>query len=162
MKTGVWVQKLIWKSSLPNALFLSVYVLFTARKRSCGKVMFSQVFVCPWGGGGNFDRFGGMWQTGAKGEGGGFNPLSPNTTSDSHQSGRYASYWNAFLFKVINFVFRVPTSLYLPEILKMKVNSTFIAELVLAMLRPINFLHIKPNATSNVVVFSIRGIYTTK
>ena len=25
-------------------------------------------------------------------------PFSPNTTSDGHRSGRYASYWNAFLF----------------------------------------------------------------
>ena len=52
---------MVWKTVTKNALdlihgsntsdqfscFSSLDVIFTARQRSCGKVMFSQVFVCP-------------------------------------------------------------------------------------------------------------------
>ena len=54
--------------------------MFTIRNSSCGKVMFSQVSVCP--------------------QGGGVHPpgQTPPDSSDGHYSGRYASYWNAFLY----------------------------------------------------------------
>ena len=60
------------------------WVIFTAHKRSCEKVMFSQVSVCPqdWGW-----RFG--WEHALD--------MASATYGYSVASGRYASYWNAFL-----------------------------------------------------------------
>ena len=64
----------------------------------CEKVMFSQVFVCPQ-------------VHGRRGGGKFYNPPGRQTPppTDSHYSGRYASYWNAFLF---NFAFAISAHIY--------------------------------------------------
>ena len=62
----------------------------------CKKVMFSQVFVCPQVHG----RRGGTVQP----------PWQADTPpTDSHYSGRYASYWNASLF---NFAFAISAHIF--------------------------------------------------
>ena len=69
---------------MQRSLLTSSVLLLTVRQRSCGKVMFSQVFVCS--------------------EGGGKYPLpyllTPylNRPHKMVQSGQYATYRNAFLF----------------------------------------------------------------
>ena len=78
--------------------------LITARKRSLGKVIFSQASVCPQGGlcpqGGSLSR--GEYLSGGvsvqRGSlSGGLCQGDPRTVT----YGRYASYWNAFLFQLI-------------------------------------------------------------
>ena len=61
---------------------LTFHGSFTTRKQCCRKMMFSQTFVCPSG-------VGYLW----------YPPLL--TASGGHQSGRYASYWNAFSSSVL-------------------------------------------------------------
>ena len=64
--------------------------IFTARKRCCGKVVFSEVFVCPQGvsvQGGSLSRGISVTET-----------LRPVRW----KSGRYASYWDTFLFSLIS------------------------------------------------------------
>ena len=61
--------------------------IFTARKRSCGKVMFLQVSVIL------FTE--GVPVPGGPGPGG---CLLQEGVPDGYCCGRYASYWNAFLF----------------------------------------------------------------
>ena len=81
-----------------------VHRIFTVRKRSCGKVMFSQACVknSVHGGGVSHDALGqtpppgACWDTHTPGR------TSPGRTPppppDGHCNGRYASYWNTFLF----------------------------------------------------------------
>ena len=57
------------------------------------KLMFSQVFVWPWGGG--FSVQGGLCPRGLS-----VRVVSVGETPRMANSGRYASYWNAFLFKI--------------------------------------------------------------
>ena len=87
---------------------LLISSLLTA-KEVWGKVMFSQVFVCPWGGCGEravvkggvvkgiecvVKEVCGRHLPGPRGR----HPLPPNHDRDGHRIGRYPSYWNAFLF----------------------------------------------------------------
>ena len=68
--------------------------MFTVRKRSCGKVCFSQAHVensVHRGGGGVHSL--GRHPTGQTPV-----PLADTPQADGCCSGRYASYWNAFLF----------------------------------------------------------------
>ena len=72
--------------------------LITVRKRSCGKVMFSQVCVqniLSTRGGTNSGQTT-PGQTPPLGQ-------TPPPPADSYCSGRYASYWNAFLFLLLTF-----------------------------------------------------------
>ena len=71
----------------------------TVRNISCGKIMFSQVCVCPRGG-----EVCTPWADTPLGRHPlGRQPRQANTTppppADGYCSGRYASHWNAFLFK---------------------------------------------------------------
>ena len=63
--------------------------------------MFSQASVCPRGGGGErcaWQRGGAcVAKGGMRGKGGGV-----RGRRDGHCSGRYASYWNAFFFFILN------------------------------------------------------------
>ena len=89
--------------------------IFTTRQRSCMKVMFSQVFVCPPGGGCMMSFLSGclvpcsFWgspfrevyfQRGVSLQGGRYGTHPVVASSGSHQSGQYASYWNASLFLI--------------------------------------------------------------
>ena len=66
--------------------------IFTVRKRSCGKVMFSEVFVCPQG-----ERSLSLVRC-SSWEGGSPWQRTPWTeTPRTVKNGRYASYCNAFL-----------------------------------------------------------------
>ena len=66
--------------------------IFTVRNSSCRKSMFLQVSVCP--------RVGGCTPPGPPGQTSPWAPprQTPHPYRDGHCSGRYASYWNAFLF----------------------------------------------------------------
>ena len=61
-----------------------------------GKVMFSQVFVCPRGGGSLSDvtSFLAVRPPGQR-------PLRTETPPGTVKNGRYVSYWNAFLFYIV-------------------------------------------------------------
>ena len=68
-------------------------VIFTVHKRSCGKVMLLHVFVCSQEGRGKALP---PWdQTPPAGP---YTLLGPYPRN--HKSGRYASYWNAFLYNL--------------------------------------------------------------
>ena len=82
-----WVEK-----SIVVALN-SANCIFTARNSSCGKVMFSQVSVCPPG------EVYTPWQADLP------------VPRDGYCSGWYASYWNAFL------LFKIPDQLFIDETL---------------------------------------------
>ena len=78
------------------------FLIFTARKRSCGKIMFSQEYVSHSVHGGR----GGLPYHNAKGQADPFpsigRTLSPLRQADlppppRSTGGRYASYWNAYL-----------------------------------------------------------------
>ena len=85
----------------------ALITFITAHKRSCVKVMFSQVFVCPRGGGGfcpggslsegSLSRGRGSLSGGSLSRG-----VSVRETPHTETSGRYASYWHAFLFFKLN------------------------------------------------------------
>ena len=74
-----------------------VRTMFTARKRSCGKVMFLHLFVI-------FSQrgIGVSIQRGSLSGGGGFSIHGAVSVRETPpctvKSGRYTSYWNAFLF----------------------------------------------------------------
>ena len=83
----------------PLFLLIFISLFITVRNSSCGKVMFSQVSVCPQGGGvhplgrhphplGRHPRADTPEQT----------PPGQTPPRDGYCSGQYASYWNAFLF----------------------------------------------------------------
>ena len=86
-------------------------VVFTARRRSCGKVMFSQVSVCPQEGGYLFPGDGYVCNQ-VPSRGGeyvqGWVPTPPNPDMRPwipqirSASRRFASYWNAFLLSYAN------------------------------------------------------------
>ena len=72
--------------------------LVTARKWSCGKVMFLHLSVILFtdGGGVSQHAMGGVHPPGRR-------PWV-DTPRDGHWSGRYTSYWNAFLFDMLSLV----------------------------------------------------------
>ena len=86
----------------------SLVGIFTIRNSSCGNVMFSHLSVILFTGGimcgrwacvaGDMRGRGHAWQGGkrARGEG-----ACVHGRRDVHCSGRYASYWNAFLLPVV-------------------------------------------------------------
>ena len=91
--------------------------IITARKRSCGKVMFSEAFVCPLGGlcpVGSLSRGisaqGALCPRGSLSRGSFFRGLCPgvcpgslchrDSTPLQWKSGCNASYWNAFLLDI--------------------------------------------------------------
>ena len=90
--------------------FLVPYIsIFPPHKQSCGKVMFSQVCLSVHGGGADLlshilSGGGYIWYQVLPGgwvcPGGGYSP--PGYYGIRSTSGRYASYWNAFLFIVKN------------------------------------------------------------
>ena len=67
--------------------------IFTIRNSSCGKVMLSQVSVCPHGGGVHTLPADTPGQTPPPRE----DRLPRQTPPDGYCSGRYACYWNVFL-----------------------------------------------------------------
>ena len=69
-----------------NFFYLKLQRIITVRNSSCGKVMFSQVSVCPRG---VYTPMARQTPPGQR------SPLR----ADGHCSGWYASYCNAFLFK---------------------------------------------------------------
>ena len=78
-----------------------MYIIFTLRNSSCGKVMFSQASVCPHEGRGHaWQRD--AWQGGHVWQGEhawwGCVAGGMHGRRDSHCSVRYASYLNVFLF----------------------------------------------------------------
>ena len=92
---GVFTRKTIFSLSHECAFCQ----LITVPKRSCGKVMFSQVCVQNSVHGGR-----GVHPLGRQPSG--RHPLlgrHPLPRTDSYCSGRYASYWNAFLFLLLTF-----------------------------------------------------------
>ena len=69
--------------NLPFGSATEYYIIITARKRSCGKVMFLHLSVSL-----------------SASVRAGIHPLGRHPSpADGHCSGRYASYWNAFLFQ---------------------------------------------------------------
>ena len=66
------------------------FFLVTVRNSSCGKVMFSQVSVCPRGEGCTPSCQADITP-----------PRQTRPPPDGYCSGRYASYWNAFLLKIV-------------------------------------------------------------
>ena len=108
---------LVYRLMSPMRFFLShmsmirVYIpLFTVRKRSCGKVMFLHLSVIL------FTGEGGMWRRGcmagvcvvggdmhARGHAwqGACVARGVRGRRDGHCNGRYAPYWNTFLFRIL-------------------------------------------------------------
>ena len=75
-----------------------VPAIFTARQRSYGKVMFLQACVCSQGVGYLERRAGGRVSRRLGYPGVGYTSRYPSPLPRNYKSGRYASYWNAFLF----------------------------------------------------------------
>ena len=75
-----------------SSLLINSQVYFYRPQRSCGKVMFSQASVILF--------MGGVWQTppGQTPIPGQTPPPGRQPPADDYCSGRYASYWNAFLY----------------------------------------------------------------
>ena len=74
---------LLCKNESKSTHYNCILRVITVRNSSCGKVMFSQVSVCPQGG----VQPPSLWTD-----------TPPPPPSDGRCSGRYASYWSAFLF----------------------------------------------------------------
>ena len=86
-----------------------VHRIFTVRKRSCGKVMFSQACVknSVHGGGVSHDALGQTPPPPARCMLGYTHPWADiprahTPPPDGHCNGRYASYWNTFLFIIFS------------------------------------------------------------
>ena len=110
LRVCIGVDQRIWHFTFQEISLITLLVaiynvrsIITVRNSSCGKVMFSQVSLCPQGGGVHplpRQKIDTPWedihtprQTPLMGR-----PPPPLPTADGHCSGRYASYWNAFLF----------------------------------------------------------------
>ena len=78
---------------LPIMILKNVWYIFTVRNSSCGKVMFSQVCLSTGVGRGvhppGRQTHTPSWEA----------DTPPPHPADGYCSGRYASYWNAFLFQ---------------------------------------------------------------
>ena len=89
------LSSLNWQRWLWGWFFLtnSFIQIFTARKRSCGMVIFlhPSVIMFTWGGGVYIPAYNGRGVYT-------HSPLGRHPFQDCHWSGWYASYWNAFLF----------------------------------------------------------------
>ena len=93
-----------WKADLTRRVQekpIDYALLFTVRNSSYGKVMFSQVSVCPQRG--VYTPLLGRYPTGQTAPPDRNPPMGrhPLPQADGHCSGRYAFYWNAFLFSTL-------------------------------------------------------------